>query len=106
MAPKKVCRMYPFTNLPPDIQSRILAYVPLRNLAQVASLCKGFRALYLERVMEREEVVSGLLESHFTAEFREGLYPADTALPRDLIVDPPVRAPYLRRPVDSTECDV
>jgi hypothetical protein len=82
-----------------------MAYVPLRNLAQLACLCKAFRALYLERVMEREEVVSGLLETHFTAEFREGLYPAETALPRDLIVDPPVRAPCCPRPLESTEYD-
>jgi hypothetical protein len=83
-----------------------MAYVPLRDLAQLACLCKGFHALYLERVVEREDVISGLLETRFTAEFREGLYPAETSLPRDLIVDPPVRAPYFRRPVESTEYDV
>jgi hypothetical protein len=52
---------------------------------------KEFRNAYVERVVKRDRVVAALLESHFTAEFREGLSTWETALPLDLIVHPPVR---------------
>jgi hypothetical protein len=73
------------------MQRLILGYVPLRDLARLACLCKDLRTPYGERVKERDAAVTTVLESHFTAEFREGLTPAHTALPYDLVVDPPVR---------------
>jgi hypothetical protein len=77
--------------LPPEILRLILGYLPLRNLAQMATLSKEARLVYLDRVTERDEQVVASLLSQFTAEFREGLSSAHTVLPRDLVVDPPVR---------------
>jgi hypothetical protein len=83
-------------DLPEDLQRLILRKVPLRESAQVACLGTRLRTVYLDRVKERDAAVAGLLESHFTAEFREGLSSAEIALPRDLIVDPQVRGcPFL-----------
>jgi hypothetical protein len=48
--------------------------------------------MYLDRVRERDAAVAARLQSYFTAEFRAGLSLAQTALPRDLIVYPPVRS--------------
>jgi hypothetical protein len=78
--------------LPFDMQRVILGYVPLRDLARLACLCKDLRTPYWDRTQERDAAVANALESHFPANFREGLTPAQTALPHDLIVDPPVRA--------------
>jgi hypothetical protein len=82
---------FPFLELPGEMQRLILGYVSLWELARLACLCKDLRTAYEERVGMRDAAVAGLLESHFTAEFREGLTPAQTALPYDLVVDPPVR---------------
>jgi hypothetical protein len=72
------------------MQSVILGYVPLADLARLACLSKQLRPAYVERVTKRDAVVTALLETHFTPAFREGLLPAQTALPRDLIVQPQV----------------
>jgi hypothetical protein len=69
----------------------LLARVPLRKLARLACLSKELHLVYLDRVKLRDAVVAAHLESDFPADFREGLLRADTALPRDLVVDPPVR---------------
>jgi hypothetical protein len=82
-----------FLDLPPDMQRLILGWISLRQMAQLACLSAELRSMYLERVKKRDAAVASLLESHFTADFREGLSPSQTALPRDLIVDPPVRRP-------------
>ncbi len=83
--------VFPLLQLPAEMQSLILGYVSLRDLARLACLNRELRAAYGERVEERDAAVTSVLESHFTAEFREGLTPAQTALPYDLVVDPPVR---------------
>lgn len=80
-----------FPDLPRDLQRLILGYLPLQDLAKVACCSRRARAAYLERIRERDEVVADRLRSDFTAEFREGLFPAQLALPRDLIVTPAVR---------------
>ncbi len=83
--------VFPLLQLPPEMQSLILGYVSLRDLARLACVSKPLRATYKDRVRTRDAAVSGLLESHFTAEFRDWLNPAQTSLPYDLVVDPPVR---------------
>ncbi len=80
-------------DLPADLQQVILGGLSLRGMALLACLSKELRKRYLERVKQRDAVVAGLLESHFTPEFRQGLSGLQTALSRDLIVDPPVRLP-------------
>jgi hypothetical protein len=82
----------PLLNIPSELHRLILEYLPLLTLARLASTSKDFWAAYWGRVQERDRVVATRVKSDFTAEFREGLSPADTALPRDLHVDPPVRA--------------
>ncbi len=74
------------------MQRLIVGHVPLRELARLACLGKKLRSAYEDRTGDRDAAVAKLLESHFTAEFREGLSPADRALPNDLVVEPPVRA--------------
>jgi hypothetical protein len=85
-----------FNDVPRVHQRRIveMADIPLRELAQLACLCKDIHALYLERVQERDAHVANLLVSYFRADFREGLTSAQTALPRDLIVDFRVGIPF------------
>ncbi len=82
---------FPILELPLDVQRLIFRNVPLRDLARLACLSKDLRAAYRDRTAVRNATVAKVLGSHFTAEFREGLTPAQTALPSDLIVDPPVR---------------
>jgi hypothetical protein len=88
--------MFPLRALPEEMQRLILGHLPLRDLARVACLSMDFRTSYWERVTQRDTVVADLLQSQFSAAFREGLTLADTALPRDLIVDSPVRRLNLR----------
>ncbi len=90
----------PFFDLPGDLQQLIWGLVPLRKLAQMASLSKELRVVCLDRVKKRDAAVATMVESCTTAEFREGLWWAKTALPRDLIVDPPVRQPYFPPPFE------
>jgi hypothetical protein len=87
---------FPLLELPLEMQALILGYLPLRDLAQLACLGKNPRTVYWNRVIERDAVVADLVKLHFTAEFRDSLRQVDTALPRDLIVDPQVRRPNLR----------
>jgi hypothetical protein len=93
----------PFFDLPLDLQRLVLGRVPLRALAKVAWLNKQLCKVYLDRVKVRDASVASLLQSHFTAAFRDGLLVMETALPRDLIVDPQVRplpsAPCSNKPV-------
>jgi hypothetical protein len=78
-------------DLPEDLQRLILRMVPLREMARLACLSTRLRSVYLDRVKERDAAVAGLQKSHFTAGFSEGLFSAETALPRDLVVIPQVR---------------
>jgi hypothetical protein len=87
---------YSFEDLPPRCKELILKLVPLRKLAHLACLRDEFHLVYLDRVRQRNEVVAACLDSDFPADFRERLLPADTALLRDLIVDPPVSNPTLQ----------
>jgi hypothetical protein len=82
---------FPVSDLHPDLQGHILEMLPLRKLAQIAPLSKRVHKMYLERVKERDAHVEDLIETYFTPEFREGLSPAETRLPMDLIVDLRVR---------------
>jgi hypothetical protein len=84
---------FPLLDLPEEMQRLILGHIPLRELARTACLSTALRATYRDRTQDRDAGITAVLESHFTAEFREGLTPAQTALPYDLIVDPPVRGP-------------
>jgi hypothetical protein len=81
----------PFLEFPPDLQRHILSSNPLQQGAQLACLNKELRAGYMDRVKQRDAAVASLLESHPTPEFRQGLSCAQTAFPRDLIINPPVR---------------
>lgn len=88
-----------FSGLPGDVQGLILGYLPLRDLAQWACWSRRARPVYLERIRERDELVADLLQSHFTAQFREGLFPTQMALPRDLIgTSREVRGLWIDRP--------
>jgi hypothetical protein len=82
---------FPIMDLPTDMQRHVLGAMPLCDLARMACLSKELRVVYLDRVKKRDDVVADLLESQFTEEFREGLSTTQTSLPRDLIVEPPVR---------------
>jgi hypothetical protein len=86
----KEVEVFPFPDLPLELQWQILGRLSFRELAQLACLSKQLRAFCMDRVRERDRVVADHLESDFTPEFREGLSPAQTALPRDLVVDPQV----------------
>jgi hypothetical protein len=94
----KDVKVFPFPDLPVDLQRQIAGRLSFRDLAQLACLSKQLRAFCTDRVRERDGVVAVRLESEFTPEFREGLSPAQTALPRDLVVDPQVRGPELALP--------
>jgi hypothetical protein len=83
--------VFPIWDLPADMQMVIWGFVPLADLARLACLSKQLRTACRERVLKRNDVVAALLQSHFTAEFREGLTPVQTALPWDLVVHPQVR---------------
>jgi hypothetical protein len=82
---------FPNSDLHLDLQGHVLEMLPLRKLAQIAPLSKRVHKMYLERVKERDAQVADLIKTYFTPEFREGLSPAETRLPRDLIVDLRVR---------------
>jgi hypothetical protein len=84
-------QVFPLLELPTDMQRVILGYVPLSDFARLACVSKELRTAYVERVTKRDATVTTLLGSHFAAAFREGLSPAQTALPWDLIVYPLVR---------------
>jgi hypothetical protein len=88
---RKRTKHYSLVALPLHLQRLIIESLPLRTLAQMACLNRDLRTLYLERVSKRDTVVAGILESQFTADFRQRLTPDATALPRDLVVHPPVR---------------
>ncbi len=87
----QVVTVFAFLDLPEDLQRRVLVYVPLRQWAQLACMRKSLRATYSERVRERDVAVAARLRSDFRAESCEGLANAQTSLPHDLIVEPPVR---------------
>jgi hypothetical protein len=85
--------VFTFPDLPLELQREIVGHLSLCELAQMACLSNQLRAFCTDRVRERDGVVAARLESDFTAEFREGLSPAQTALPRDFMVEPEVRGP-------------
>jgi hypothetical protein len=79
--------------MPFDIQLAILADIPLAELARLATLGKALRAAYKERLKERGVCIEASLAEGWPVEVTEGLSAADTAVPRDLIVSPPVGHP-------------
>ncbi len=89
--PSRSLDIHPQPNLPLDILLCIMEKLHLRELAQVAHLCKDIHRLYVEREKERDLYVADLLNTYFTTKFRHGLADADTRLPRDLVVDFRVR---------------
>jgi hypothetical protein len=86
----KQAKVFSLLDMPADMQRVILGYVPLSDFARLACVSKELRTAYVERVTERDATVTAMLQSHFTAGFREGLSPAQTVLPWDLIVSPQV----------------
>ncbi len=83
-----------WADLPPDIHEYILSLVTLAELAGLATLGKDLRAAYMERLNQREACIEACLAKDWPVEVTEGLSPADTAVPRDLIVSPPVSAAW------------
>ncbi len=78
-------------DLPGEVRKRILGYVSLAELARLATLCKGLHAAYRERLAERQACIEArMADEVWEPEVTEGLSQADMAVPRDLIVDPPV----------------
>ncbi len=86
----KVNSVFPFLDLPEDLQMRVLASFPLRLWAQLAFMRKSMRTIYSERVRQRDEAVAARVRSDFTVESCVGLPDEPTSLPRDLIVEPEV----------------
>jgi hypothetical protein len=86
----KEANLFPALELPEDMQSIVLGYLPLADLARLACLSKELRMAYVERVTKRDTAVAALIDTHFTAKFREGLSLAQTALPNDLVMHPQV----------------
>jgi hypothetical protein len=70
-----------FFDLPVDVQRLVLGRARLQALAKVACLNQQLCNVYLDRVEERDASVASLLQSHFTADFRDGLSVMETALP-------------------------
>jgi hypothetical protein len=79
-----------FSKLPLDLQLHILSYAPLAALARMATVSKYMLAVYKERLQERQACMDANLAEGWPAETTEGLSPADMAVPRDLVVSPPV----------------
>jgi hypothetical protein len=95
-------------DLPPDTQETILGMVladaPLAQLARLATLCKAMRAAYRERLAERlaciqecfrnsKRHIMDLYTTGWGLEVTAGLLEVHMAVPRDLIVSPPVCLP-------------
>jgi hypothetical protein len=78
-------------HIPLDVTLHIFSYMPLADLARVAILGKAMRALYKQRLKEREACIEARLAQRWPAEVRQGLSAANMAVPRDLIDTPPVR---------------
>ncbi len=79
-----------WTDLPFDIQLAILADIPLAELARLATLSKGMRAAYEERLKERQSCIQERLAEGWLGLLSRQLSQADMAVPRDLVVSPPV----------------
>ncbi len=73
----------------------ILAGASLAELARLAILSKGMRAAYEERLKERKSCIQERLAEGWPAQFTQGLSEEDMAVPRDLVVSPPVCLPCL-----------
>jgi hypothetical protein len=69
-------------------------------MAQLACLNKELHNVYLDRVKQRDAVFASLVDSHFPLRILMGLSDTPMALPRDLIVNPPVH------PVLVASCSV
>jgi hypothetical protein len=80
-----------WADVPLDVERIIMHDVPLAVLARLATLSKGFLALYRERLQERDDCIRGRLAQGWPAEVTEGLSPPDMAVPQDLVMRPPVR---------------
>ncbi len=90
-----------WSDLPLDVQLHILSFIPLAELARLAPLGKVMRAGYKERLKERQACIEGSLAEGWPVEVTEGLSAADMAVPRDLIVSPPVSALWVVLPSTS-----
>jgi hypothetical protein len=78
-------------HIPLDVTLHIFTYLQLADLARVAILGKAMRALYKERLKEREASIEARLAQDWPLWVKEGLSAANMAVPRDLIDTPPVR---------------
>jgi hypothetical protein len=79
-----------WADMPLELQLHIMGLAPLADLARAATLCKGMQAAYRERLQEREACIQANLAEGWPPEVTDGLSEAHMALPRDLIVTPPV----------------
>jgi hypothetical protein len=78
--------------MPLDVHLHVIAFVPLAELAGLASTSKGMLALHRERLKERQTSIGSHLAKGWPTEVTEGLSQADMAVPRDFIASPPVSA--------------
>jgi hypothetical protein len=83
-----------WADLPLDIQRYILSFIPLAELAGLAPWARTLVAAYEERLEERQACIEASLAQGWPEGMMEGLSAADTAVPRDLIVSPPVSAAF------------
>jgi hypothetical protein len=65
---------FPWENLPPELKHEILAMVPLLRLAQLAVLCKGFKAVYRKRQQNVEALLPLPDLPAFPPKFWDGLF--------------------------------
>jgi hypothetical protein len=72
------------------MQLLILPHIPLDELARLATLSKGIREAYKERLKERETCIQEHLSGGWPTQVTDGFSKADMAVPRDLVVSPPV----------------
>jgi hypothetical protein len=79
-----------WTDVPLELQLLILADTPLAELARLATLCKPLRAVYRERLRERQACIEGRLAEGWPKDVTKEFSPEDMALPHDLIDSPPV----------------
>jgi hypothetical protein len=82
-----------WTDMPLDIQLLIIEYLPLADLARMATMSNFMLAAYSERLQERQACIEASLAEDWPLEITQGLSAADMAVPKDLIVTPPVGSP-------------
>jgi hypothetical protein len=93
---------FPLETLPEELVGKILDYLPLKTLARLGCLSARFKRSYRNRLARRHGVFSQLVGHRFLdlwfLDEAQGIIPAHTAVPYDLIWDSQVRGPNMASP--------